>query len=655
MADLIQLLPDLIANQIAAGEVVQRPSSVVKELLENAIDAGSTSIRLIIKGAGKTLIQVVDNGVGMSETDARMCFERHATSKIRHTEDLFSITTKGFRGEAMASIAAVAQVEMRTKRHDEELGVEIHLAGSKITSQSPCQAAAGTSIAVKNLFYNVPARRKFLKSDTVELRHIVDEFQHVALAHPDIFFSFHHNGNKLYHLPAANLRQRIVGVLGNKTNKNLIPIEEETDVLRISGYIGKPEAAKKTRGDQFFFVNNRFIKSGYLNHAILTAYEELLPEKHYPLYVIFFEMDPSKIDVNVHPTKQEIKFEDERLVYNYLRVTARHALAQNSITPSLDFEVESGISQHLDEAHLNPTSLDKSFDDGSEGETFGSKASSFSSKMNKPSTSSYTLPKKTALEESNLQNWEQLYASIEKEAFEKGKALERKEEATLFTQGNEAEESQDNDEPQTFSSKANLSSKSSSSDSPTTTKHLYQLHARYIVSPIKSGFMLVDQHMAHQRILYERYLQQLDQKQANTQKLLFPQTVDLSVADAALLRDLLPQLQELGMDIKEFGDNSFVVHGLPSELSQKDEQQIIVQLLEQFKQNVDLNIELYDNLARSLAQQAAMKVGKVLSPLEMRQLINELFACHVPYVGPSGHKTFISMDLEDLAKQFLKR
>ncbi|MFK7798406.1 MAG: DNA mismatch repair endonuclease MutL [Aureispira sp.] len=651
MSDLIQLLPDLIANQIAAGEVVQRPSSVVKELLENAIDAGATSIRLILKGAGKTLIQVVDNGIGMSETDARMCFERHATSKIRHTEDLFSITTKGFRGEAMASIAAVAQIEMRTKRHEEELGVEIHLAGSKITSQSPCQSAAGTSIAVKNLFYNVPARRKFLKSDAVELRHIVDEFQHVALAHPNIFFSFHHNGNKLYHLSTANLRQRIIGVLGNKTNKNLIPIEEETDILRISGYIGKPEAAKKTRGDQFFFVNDRFIKSSYLNHALLNAYEDLLPEKHYPLYVIFFEMDPSKIDVNVHPTKQEIKFEDERLVYNYLRVTARHALAQNSITPSLDFEVESGISQHLDEAHFDSPTLHQATDP--EGQTFGSKASSGYS-SGKPS---YTPPQKSARETSNLQNWEQLYATAEREALEQGNSTEE-EEMTLFSNGNAAD-GQETEGMQTFSSKASATktghSKKEGTESPSTTKHLYQLHARYIVSPIKSGFMLVDQNMAHQRILYERYLQQLDQKKANTQKLLFPQTVELSAADASLLKNLLPQLEELGMDIKEFGDNSFVVHGLPSELSQKNEQQIMAQLLEQFKQNVDLNIELYDNLARSLAQQAAMKVGQQLSPLEMRQLINELFACHVPYVGPSGHKTFISMDLEELAKQFLKR
>lgn len=650
MSDLIQLLPDLIANQIAAGEVVQRPASVVKELLENAIDAGATSIRLIIKGAGKTLIQVVDNGIGMSETDARMCFERHATSKIRHTEDLFAITTKGFRGEAMASIAAVAQIEMRTKRHEEELGVEIHLAGSKITSQSPCQSAAGTSIAVKNLFYNVPARRKFLKSDAVELRHIVDEFQHVALAHPNIFFSFHHNGNKLYHLSTANLRQRIIGVLGNKTNKNLIPIEEETDILRISGYIGKPEAAKKTRGDQFFFVNDRFIKSSYLNHALLNAYEDLLPEKHYPLYVIFFEMDPSKIDVNVHPTKQEIKFEDERLVYNYLRVTARHALAQNSITPSLDFEVESGISQHLDEAHFDASTIHQSTNP--EGQTFGSKASSGYS----GGKSSYTPAQKSARETSNLQNWEQLYAAAEKEALEQGNSTE--EEVTLFSSGN-ASDGQEMEGMQTFSSKASAtgtgSSKTDGTEGPSTTKHLYQLHARYVVSPIKSGFMLVDQNMAHQRILYERYLQQLDQKKANTQKLLFPQTVELSAADASLLKNLLPQLEELGMDIKEFGDNSFVVHGLPSELSQKNEQHVIAQLLEQFKQNVDLNIELYDNLARSLAQQAAMKVGQHLTPLEMRQLINELFACHVPYVGPSGHKTFISMDLEELAKQFVKR
>lgn len=645
MADLIQLLPDHIANQIAAGEVVQRPASVVKELLENSIDAGAKNIRLIIKNAGKTLIQVVDDGIGMSESDARMCFERHATSKIRQTEDLFSIRTKGFRGEAMASIAAVAQVEMRTKRQQEELGVQIKIAGSKISSQEPCQTAAGTSISVKNLFFNVPARRNFLKSDTVEMRHIIDEFQHVALAHPDIFFSLHHNSAKLYHLPVANLRQRIVGILGNKVNKSLIPIEEDTDIIKIKGYIGKPEAAKKTRGDQFFFVNNRFIKSGYLNHALLSAYEDLLPEKVYPLYAVFFEIDPAKIDVNVHPTKQEIKFEDERLVYNYLRVTARHALAQNSITPSLDFEVESGISQHLDEAHLNPSTLKTSFENN---QTFKSKVNNTA----RQPFSSHSKRQKSETELSNLQNWDKLYENIENEAMEQGQKLEQ-EEQTLFSSSigeNKHKEDNNSTEERTFSSKASTILPKQSTE--TTTKHLYQLHNKYIVSPIKSGFLLIDQQMAHQRIMYERYLYQLEHHKATTQKLLFPQTIELAVADASLLKALLPQLNELGLDIKEFGSNSFVVHGLPSELSQQNEQEIINQLLEQFKLNVDLKIELYDNIARSLATQAAIKTGTSLTPIEMQQLINELFACQVPYVAPNGRKTFISIDMVELAQRF---
>ena len=650
MADVIQLLPDAIANQIAAGEVIQRPASVVKELLENSIDAGSTRIKLIIKDAGKTLLQVIDNGCGMSETDARMCFERHATSKIRCAEDLFSIRTKGFRGEAMASIAAVAQVEMRTKQHQEELGTKIEIAGSKVVTQEPCQTAAGTSIAVKNLFYNIPARRNFLKSNTVEMRHIIDEFQHVALAHPDIFFSLHHNAAKLYHLPISNLRQRIVGILGNKVNKNLIPIEEDTDIIKINGYIGKPDAAKKTRGDQFFFVNNRFIKSGYLNHALLNAYEDLLPDKVFPLYVVFFEIDPAKIDVNVHPTKQEIKFEDDRLVYNYLRVTARHALAQNSITPSLDFEVESGISQHLDSAQLNPQPLKTAFTPPkTETETFRSKANLPKSKL-----SSYSKPEKTELQLSNQQNWEKLYEDIENDALEAGQQLEQEEEQqTLFSSSIGDRDANQEQEDLIVSSKASATPPRPKEkiDNPTT-KHLYQLHGKYIVSPIKSGFLLIDQQTAHQRIMYERYLYQIEHKKASTQKLLFPQTVELSVADATLLKELLPQLNELGLDIKEFGESSFVVHGLPSELSQQNEQEIIARLLEQFKLNIDLKLDLYDNVARSLAYQAAIKKGTTLEPVEMQRLIDELFACQVPYVGPNGRKTFISVDMEELNKRF---
>ena len=638
MSDIIQLLPNHVANQIAAGEVVQRPASVVKELLENSIDAGAKNIRLIIKNAGKTLIQVVDDGIGMSETDARMCFERHATSKIRHAEDLFSIRTKGFRGEAMASIVAVAQVEMRTKRHHEELGIKLEIAGSKITSQELCQTARGTSISVKNLFYNIPARRNFLKSNTVEMRHIIDEFQHIALAHPEVFFSLHHNTAKLYHLPIANLRQRIVGVLGNKVNKSLIPIEEDTDIIKINGYIGKPDAAKKTRGDQFFFVNNRFIKSGYLNHALMNAYEDLLPEKAYPLYVVFFEIDPTKIDVNVHPTKQEIKFEDERLVYNYLRVTARHALAQNSITPTLDFEVESGISQHLDDAHFNSSSLPSN---STKNETFRSKA-------NLPND--YKKPEKTERELSNQENWEKLYEDIENDALKQGQQLE-KEEQTLFSSAMSDPKKEDNELTLTSKASAQATKAQQQIDGPTT-KHLYQIHNKYIVTPIKSGFLLIDQNMAHQRIMYERYLFQFEHKKSITQKLLFPQTVNLSIADATLLIELLPQLNELGLDIKGFGNNSFVVHGLPSELSQQNAQEIITQLLEQFKLNVDLKLELYENIARSLAYQAAIKTGKKLDADEMQLLVDQLFGCAVPYIGPNGRKTFISINMEELAKRF---
>ena len=328
MADVIRLLPDSIANQIAAGEVIQRPASVVKELMENSIDAGSTQIKLIIKDAGKTLIQVIDDGCGMSETDARMSFERHATSKIRAAKDLFSIKTMGFRGEAMASIAAIAQVEMKTRKHNEDVGVRLTIEGSEIKSQELCQCNAGTSLAIKNLFYNVPARRNFLKTTTVEMRHIIDEFQRVALANSDIFFSLHHNGIEVFHLPESNLRQRIVNIFGQNSNKKLVPVLEETDALRLEGFVGKPEFAKKTRGEQFFFVNRRFIKSGYLNHALMGAYEDVLPKDTYPLYVIFIEIDPARIDINVHPTKQEIKFDDERLVYNYLKVSVRHALGQ---------------------------------------------------------------------------------------------------------------------------------------------------------------------------------------------------------------------------------------------------------------------------------------------------------------------------------------
>jgi DNA mismatch repair protein MutL len=636
MADIIKLLPDHIANQIAAGEVVQRPASVIKELMENAIDAGAKNIKLIVKDAGKTLIQVIDDGIGMSETDARMSFERHATSKISTAEEIFKIKTMGFRGEALASIAAVAQVELRTKKREFDLGVKIVIEGSKIIEQEPCQTLSGTSISVKNLFYNIPARRTFLKADNVEMRHIIDEFQQIALAHSDIFFSLHHNGEKVYHLSAGNLRQRIVGIFGNRSNPALIPISEETEVLKIYGFIGKPEFAKKLRGEQFFFVNNRFIKSSYLHHALMLAYEDLLPDKMYPMYTVFFEMDPAKIDVNVHPTKQEIKFEDEKLIYNYLRVTARHALAQNSITPSLDFEQDLIIFE--ENKITNPVEKDE--DD--ENLIYESRISGnfsgfqhFKSEIGDKGlkgTSFNWKNEKTQQETNNLKNWEKLYQG-------------------LVSQDNTEDT---DDENQSFESSLSFSGEMSESENKSETfgSQLYQLHKSFIVSSIKSGLMLVDQSAAHQRILYEDYLQSLEKNIPLVQNSLFPVNINLSPAQSSLMLEILTDLNNLGIDIREFGKNSFVIHGLPAEMKSVNEQKMIEELLEQFRNGLSLKLNARENLAKSLAVQTAVKQGTALSQSEMQGIIDRLFSCEQPFSSPSGKKTFIKIEMTELLKRF---
>jgi DNA mismatch repair protein MutL len=615
MADIIQLLPDAIANQIAAGEVIQRPASVVKELLENAIDAGSSSIKLILKDSGKSLIQVIDDGCGMSETDARMSFERHATSKIRKAKDLFAIRTMGFRGEAMASIAAIAHVEMRTRRHADELGIRIVVEGSEIKTQEACQCSAGTSISVKNLFYNVPARRNFLKSNTVEMRHILDEFQRVAIANPDISFSLHHNNTEVFHLQDGKLRQRVVGVFGNSWNKKLVPVNEETDILTIRGFVGKPEFAKKTRGEQLLFVNNRFIKSGYLNHAIFNAYEELLPKDTYPIYTIFIDIDPSSIDINVHPTKQEIKFDDERLVYNYLKVAIRHALGQYSITPTLDFDQDPNFSQY------NPAKKTANHGQNIKPNNGNAKLS-YSDKPNPPSN----------LDSSNLKNWEKLYEGLES-----------------------FDESPENDKAVTIESEwsTNPLSEDPTSGFANEQKRPYQLHCTYIVSQIKSGFLLIDQQAAHERILYERYLSLLKDQQPLTQKQLFPKTITVSQIDAQVLLKIIPEINLLGFDIQEFGNDSFVIHGIPADLpSGQEEQQIIETLLEQYKNNMVLKLDSHENIARSMARSASIKRGQSLTQQEMQELIDKLFACTIPYKSPTGHNCFITFDLENLEKQF---
>lgn len=602
MSDIIKLLPASLANQIAAGEVIQRPASLVKELLENSIDAGAQNIQLIIKDAGRTLVQVVDDGIGMSLTDARMCFERHATSKIQNINDLFALYTMGFRGEAMASIAAVAQVELKTCNGENPLGTHIRIDASKVIGQEPCQHPIGTTIQVKNLFYNVPARRSFLKSNAVEMRHILDEFTRVALAHPHIFFTLHHNGLEVFHLKSGNLRQRIVSLFGKIYNEKLVPVEETTDFLNIRGFIGKPELSKKTRGEQFFFVNNRFIRNNFLHHAIQRSYDGIISEKSFPFYILFIDIDPAKIDINVHPTKQEIKFEDERAVYLVLQAAAKHGLAQYSVTPTIDFEHESRLQDIKAFSNSHSDRKEGSFNAGFQ-----------------PSHK----------EENKGQHWEKLF---ETDAHTEQRIMTIQSKAS-FDQYQEPI----NDDLQAKKEE----------------RILMQLHQKYILTQIKSGIILVDQSRAHQRVLFEQYLDALHKTPAASQQTLFPKTIELHPSDAELLREMQEDLLSLGFDIQNFGQHSFVIHGVPLDLIHEEEQQLIDGLLEQYKlQSKVEKIERRDQLARSLALQMAIKSGKPLNTKEMAVLIDELFACEQPNYTPTGEKTFITFTLEELAQAF---
>lgn len=623
MSDIIQLLPDAVANQIAAGEVVQRPASAVKELIENAIDAGADKIQLIIKDAGKTLIQVIDNGCGMSITDARLCFERHATSKIRKAEDLFAIRTMGFRGEAMASIAAIAHVELKTRRHEDELGTCIVIEGTQITSQEPIAAAPGTSISIKNLFFNTPARRNFLKSNPVEMRHIIEEFQRVALAHPKIFFSLHSDGNEMFHLPAEGLKQRIIHIFGNNYNQRLVPVEESTTIINLNGFIGKPEYAKKTRGEQYFFVNNRFIKDPYLNHAVLNAYEEILPAESFPLYVLFIEIDPAQIDINVHPTKTEIKYQDEKSIYAIIRSAVKRSLGKYNITPSLDFNQETGfshmISQKKTEDIIPPTiNFNPQFNPFDIGNN-----------QHKERHSSYTEPfeKKTS---GIPQNWDTLYEIAHKTNSQQ----------LTFDSANKQEALNTADEQQ---------------EKPAG-KTIFQLHNRFVLSQIRSGFMLIDQQAAHERILFERFLQQLENHQGASQQSLFPQTIHLNTADFELINDLLPDIHALGFQIRAFGKNTFVVEGIPADIGPGiSESQVLEQLLEAYKNNQnELKLNKRENLARSLARNASIKAGTALGPDEMNDIIDKLFACTSPNISLSGKPIIITFTLKELLEKFEK-
>ena len=619
MPDIIQLLPDSVANQIAAGEVVQRPASAVKELVENAIDAGADKIQLILKDAGKSLIQVIDNGYGMSLTDARMSFERHATSKIRKAEDLFAIRTMGFRGEAMASIAAIAHVELKTRRHEDELGTCIIIEGSEVLSQQACSANTGTSISVKNLFYNTPARRNFLKGNPVEMRHIVDEFQRVALANPNIFFTMHHDGQEVYHLPATALKQRIVHLFGNNYNQRLVPVEEDTSIIKLHGYVGKPEFARKTRGEQFFFVNNRYIRDAYLNHAVLTAFEELLPDESYPLYVLFIEIDPSKIDINVHPTKTEIKYQDERSIYAIIRSAVKRALGKYNITPTLDFDQENSIGHLITakplEQIVQPTiAFNPDFNPFATEVKKADREPSFRHGAGEH--------QRTAIP----QNWDTLYEISKRE---EQAQQEMHTESTISVQEQEVSKSSE--------------------------RQLFQIHGRYILSQIKSGFMLINQQSAHERILYERFLQQLENHSGTSQQSLFPQSVTLQGSDFELLKELLPDVRALGFDIREFGKNTVVVEGIPADLSNVAEHALLEHLLEGFKNNLAiLKLDKRDNLARSLARNGAIKAGTRLSLEEMNLLIDQLFACQMPNLALNGKPVISTFTLNELSERFEK-
>lgn len=645
--NLVHLLPDAIANQIAAGEVIQRPASVVKELVENAIDSGASEIELLVKDSGKALIQVRDNGCGMSETDARMSLERHATSKLRSADDLFALRTMGFRGEALASIVAVAQMEMKTRRAPDDLGTRLVVEASEVKIQEPVASAPGTTISVRNLFFNIPARRNFLKSDTVEMRHIRDEYIRIALAHPEVRFDLHVNDRLDLALPAGNLRQRVVQVFGRKYDKLLVPIREDTDVLSISGFVGKPEAARKSRVGQFFFINNRFIKSSYLHHAVTSAYDDLLPKESYPFYVIYLEIDPARIDVNVHPTKQEIKFEDERLIYNYLKATIRQGLGRASIMPSIDFETDNPFSP-------SRTNITNTRVQEEQGEALPSRmnddyrkpapaSGNFGSSGN--SSPSGKLPKSEAERHaSNLRNWQQLYEGMGNDA----QAVPE----TPFIDFGDAETS--NPEMGEL-----LPSRMSHDEGPADGKPAtvqdrapYQLHQRYIVSPIKSGWLLIDQRAAHQRILYEQFLRTLQDAPAASQQSLFPQTLELPHVDVGLMNGILPDLRQLGFDLEHFGGDSFIIRGIPAELAGQNEIQLLEQLLEQYRNDVDAESNGHARLAKALVRSAAIKAGQLLDVAEMRSLIDRLFACEQPRRAPNGRRCFVKYELEEVDRQF---
>jgi DNA mismatch repair protein MutL len=602
----IHLLPDHIANQIAAGEVIQRPASAVKELLENAVDAGASEIKLIINDAGKALIQVIDNGKGMNPIDAQNAFARHATSKISSIEDLFQIRTMGFRGEALASIAAVSQVSLKTRQAQDELGTMVEIENSQVNETSPVACPVGTSISMKNLFFNIPARRNFLKSNSAELKHIIEEFTRVALAFPEIYFSLTNNGQDVFHWEGGSFKQRAIHVLGNSYQTKLVAVREKTDYLTISGFVGKPETAKKTRSDQYFFVNRRFIKSPYLHHAIANAFEGLISKESFPSYLLYIDVDPSRVDINVHPTKQEIKFEDDKIIYAFVQAAVKHALAQFSIAPSLDFSLDADIQQ-LDVIQKPFTQEQKNT------ATSSSLYAGFTQK-----NQAHFIPR---VSEAEKKEWKSFFSDLPSSADE-----------------NETQKNAD-----AYIVKPSSMGLYNESDGIKVNEDatLLQINNTYILAPLGAGMIMIHQQLAHERVLYEKYQKASVQPHA-TQKSLFPVVLELSVPDAILLEDMIDDLATIGYEIEPFGQNSFIIQGIPADVISGNEKNAIELLLEQFKHfNGDIKFSKREKLIRCMARQTAIKAGQSLSQKEMHSLIESLFNCETPNISANGAPTYI--------------
>ncbi len=648
--NIIQLLPDSIANQIAAGEVVQRPASVVKELLENSVDAKAKSIQAVIRDAGRTLIQIIDDGTGMSETDARMSFERHATSKIRTSDDLFKIRTMGFRGEALASIAAVTQVEMRTRRATDELGTLLRIEGSEIRAQESVSCLPGTNLLIKNLFFNVPARRNFLKSNSVEMRHILDEFQRVALAHPDVAFSLFHDDREVYHLPAGKLSRRIVDLFGKGYRDQLAACEEETPYVSVHGYIGKPEAAKKTRNEQFFFVNNRFVKHNYLHHAVVGAYEGTLPDAHHPFYVLFIEIDPSHIDINIHPTKTEIKFDDERAVYAITMAAVRKAMGVYNTGPSIDFD---GNANFLDMTRPARAKTDAASASPQNANNSGNPKPITPSWQQSPAATTRLEKQGAGFGNSPVppkaspQNWQELVNGFDKprppgstdapvDWLPVSEMPVPPERATMSSRANEIS-------PSTALDVAELAGAES-----------MQVQDRYLLVPIKTGVLLIDLRRAHERILYDQFKTALTNRTGTSQQLLFPKTVQLTAVDYQLALELRDDLASVGFQFDELGPNTFVIRGIPALTPGENEEQLFANLLAQLREDTGsrLKLDRLEALSRSLARRSVQRKQLTLGPAERRAVIEQLFASANPGYTPAGEPITALLTLDKLTGLF---